>query len=180
VSSDGEVVPEPWASAFIRAKAVDRRTDEGKALPSLNALRDKCGIGPTTISNLIHGRGRPRPSTIRGVAAALGEDVTTIAQWAGVKQTVSAPYLPPDEADRLSPRQRMAITELIRSMVETTAEGVRNDNVRALHLPKQPADLVGLAARTVLNSEPEQRDADWATRGEGSQVPPDDDSIESP
>jgi len=169
VSSDEEVVPEPWASAFVRAKAVDRRTDEGKALPSLNALRDKCGIGPTTISNLIHGRGKPRPSTIRRVAAALGEDVMTIAQWAGVKQSVSEPYRPPDEADRLNPRQRMAITELIRSMVETTAEGVRSDNIRALRPPKQPVDVDAKAARTVLNSQAEQREAEWAERGQESQ-----------
>jgi len=177
VTQDDEVVPEPWASAFIRARAVDRRTDEGKALPSLTALRDKSGVGPTTISNLIHGRGKPRPSTIRKVADALGEDATTIARWASIEQSVSKPYRPPDEADRLTHRERNAITELIRSMVdgrETTGKVVRFPS------RKQPTDVDGLAARTVFNSEPEQRDADWATRGEGSQVPPDDDSIESP
>jgi len=46
---------------------------------------------------------------------------------------------------------------------------VEDDNVRVLHPSKQPVDVDAVAARTVLNSQAEQREAEWAERGQESQ-----------
>lgn len=46
---------------------------------------------------------------------------------------------------------------------------VEDDNVRALRPPKQPVDVDAVAARTVLNSQAEQRETEWAERGQESQ-----------
>lgn len=54
---------------------------------------------------------------------------------------------------------------------------VEDDNVRALHPPKQPVDVDGLAARTVVNSQAEQREAEWAERGQESQDPGSDEPL---
>jgi len=172
-----DVVPEPWAQALRDVNAVNRKPglpDE----PSLNALRDLSGVAPTTISKLIRGVGIPKPETIEKIADALNRRPHEIAAWAGMRQTVSEPYVPPDRADWLTKRQRKAVDELILSIVEATAaRAAPTDNVRALHPPKQPVDVDAQAARTAPSFAAERSQADTDQLGEDSQDPGSDEPV---
>jgi len=173
-----DVIPEPWAQALRDVNAVNRKPglpDE----PSLNALYDLSGVAPTTISKLIRGVGDPKPATIEKIADALNRRPHEIAAWAGMRQTVSEPYVPPDRADWLTKRQRKAVDELILSIVEATAaRAAPTDNVHALHPPKQPVDVDAKAARTPIDGfEGGRSHADTDALGEESQDPGSDEPL---
>jgi len=132
----------------------------GELLDLIQGHRDKYGVSEAEFSRRIGSS----PQTVwawrvRGIKA-----LPQRKQLEGVSNVIGIPY------DKV----------LRAALADAGYVGDRTDNVRALHPPKQPVDVDAVAARTVLNSEPEQREAEWATRDEGSQVPPDDDSIESP
>ncbi len=170
--SEQRPVPEPWAQAYIAVNAVDGRTTDGTPIASFNALRNMCRVHPTTLARIAYKELRkgPRQETINKIAGALHLPPSQVSAWAGTEQSVSAPYQAPAAADRLTKRQREAVDELILSIVEATAaRAAPTDNVRVLHPPKQPVDVDGLAARTVVNSQTEQREAEWAERGQESQ-----------
>jgi len=62
--------------------------------------------------------GRPDEPTLRAFAAVLELDLADLRAAAGLPYEQTEPYLPPPEASRLSRRQRRAVDELIRSMLE--------------------------------------------------------------
>lgn len=105
-------MPEPWATAAI--KAGFRRAD-GAA--NLTALARAAGTNVETTRRLLTGKGRSGDDVIRRVAAALKIDVTLAAEWANQPREVASPYIPPDEAHRLSRKQREALTMVIKAMV---------------------------------------------------------------
>lgn len=95
---------------------------ESKNLGSIRQLADKSGVSHPAIARLIHREGVTKDENIVAVAEALGVKPARIYELAGMNApTEAGPYVPPEEAARLTTRQREALTELIRAMVDTKA-----------------------------------------------------------
>ena len=62
--------------------------------------------------------GRPDESTLVALAAVLGEPLASLRAAAGLPSELTAPYTPPPEASRLTRRQRLAVDEIIRAMLD--------------------------------------------------------------
>ena len=78
--------------------------------------------------------GRPDESTLLALAEVLDVPLTALRAAAGLPSEETDPYVPPLEANRLSRRQRRAVDEIIRAMLDpgsTRAAG------------SAPADLAG-------------------------------------
>ena len=113
----GEIAPEPWASAMEKVGATSPRT--GK--PSMNALAELSGVHATTIQRVIYKRLGHRgadPETIQKLADALKVKPARVAKWIGQTWGAGEPYVPPKEADTLGPRARRAVDEMIRTLAE--------------------------------------------------------------
>lgn len=108
-------VPEPWASRLVERGFTDGRSRQ--RIPSMGALSTKTGLHTSTISALISGKRKPTVETVQLLVRELGGDV---AAWLGVP--VRDEYTPPPEAALLTPRQRKAVDELIRSIVADEQE----------------------------------------------------------
>lgn len=95
---------------------------ESKNLRSIRQLADKSGVSHPAIARLIHREGITKDENIAAVATTLGVTPARIYELAGMDAPSEAgPYEPPEEAARLTTRQREALTELIRAMVEPPA-----------------------------------------------------------
>src|SRR5690625_5188031 len=114
-------IPEPWASALVRAGFTDPRYSDDR--PSLGALAEAAGVHTTTVSRMVHGRGKPKHENVEAVAAALRVDVVKVSEWARQARTEAEPYRMPAEVNLLTRREQAAITELIRAMAEARREG---------------------------------------------------------
>jgi transcriptional regulator with XRE-family HTH domain len=62
--------------------------------------------------------GRPDEATLRALSTVLGVSLAKLRRAASLPADVTEPYRPPAEADRLSRRQRRAIDEVIRAMLQ--------------------------------------------------------------
>ncbi|HEX8079518.1 MAG TPA: hypothetical protein VF557_04875 [Jatrophihabitans sp.] len=62
--------------------------------------------------------GKPDESTLRAFSAVLGVSLAKLRRAASLPADVTEPYQPPAEADRLSRRQRRAVDEVIRAMLQ--------------------------------------------------------------
>lgn len=111
-------IPDRWAARLIKCGFTDRRSTRSET-PSFGALADKIGVNTTTITDAVYGKRKPSIETVRLIVAELGDDV---AEWLGVP--LRDPFVPPAEADLLTPRQRKAVSELIRSIVAEEQEEV--------------------------------------------------------
>lgn len=111
---NGFTFTEDWANAFKKAGMVNPNNGE----PSLQALSRATGLHPTTISRIITGETtKPKQSTVITIAQALKLDIVTVGHWIGQEWETAEPFVLPEEANQLTRRQRRAITEIIRSMV---------------------------------------------------------------
>ena len=87
--------------------------------------------------------GTPDESTLRAFSAVLGISLSKLRRAASLPADVTEPYQPPAEADRLNRRQRRAVDEVIRAMLQAPpASPVTDLDARR---GKQPAR--GKAAR---------------------------------
>jgi transcriptional regulator with XRE-family HTH domain len=68
--------------------------------------------------------GRPSEATLQAFAQVLDLDVSDLRRAADVPAGVAEPYQPPQESSRLSRRQRRAVDEIIRAMVDVPGSGV--------------------------------------------------------
>lgn len=91
---------------------------ENAGLYSLNDLGRRSGIATTTVAALVYGRRQSDERTIQQVADAMRLPVTTIREWAATTLGEAEPFKLPAEANRLNRRQRAAVIELVRSMIE--------------------------------------------------------------
>lgn len=87
----------------------------------MSQLAKAAGLHTSTVTSLIFQDRETEPHVVERVAKALGVDVQIVSEWAGIHRPMSAPYVPPPEANLLSARQRKAITELIRSFTQSAA-----------------------------------------------------------
>lgn len=111
----GAAVPEPWASAMEQVGAVSPRT----GVPSMSKLGQMSGIHPTTVQRIVFNRAGgqgPDAESIEKLAHALKKAPATVAAWCGQSWLGQGPYTPPKEANRLSPRSRRLIDEMIRHL----------------------------------------------------------------
>jgi transcriptional regulator with XRE-family HTH domain len=69
--------------------------------------------------------GRPDESTLQALSTVLQVDLSVLRKAAGMPFDRTDPYQPPAEASRLSRRQRRAVDEIIRAMLEP--EGVQDE-----------------------------------------------------
>lgn len=152
--------PKTWDGALVAAGFVNPRNGD----PSFNQLARAAGMPTSTVIDVSTGRTKPRPSTIKKIADALGLDVRVVSEWVGQKRTERGPYQPPAEADLLTDRQRKAVDEIIRAIVAERAGGHGRD--------EQPA----IGERAAAGGRGVARDAerDGVTAGEeaGEEAPP--------
>lgn len=160
-------LPQQWADRLVERGFTDRRSN--RAVPSLSALAERTGIHASTLSAAMRGQRNASTRVTNLLVRELGSDV---ARWLG-RGPALGPYDPPAEASLLTSRQRKAVTELIRAIVEQRAEVVGDERDAAPTRTAGPGpaqDLYGMAARrgTPANMP------DTVT-GEESQLPPEDD-----
>ncbi len=62
--------------------------------------------------------GKPDESTLRAFSTVLGISLGKLRRAASLPADVTEPYQPPAEADRLNRRQRRAVDEVIRAMLQ--------------------------------------------------------------
>ena len=62
--------------------------------------------------------GTPDESTLQAFSTVLGVSLAKLRRAASLPADVTEPYRPPAEADRLSRRQRRAVDEVIRAMLQ--------------------------------------------------------------
>ncbi len=92
----------------LSARAVARRAQErGHSLNHDTAARYLRGD-----------HGRPDESTLLALADVLAVPLATLRAAAGLPSEQTDPYIPPLEANRLSRRQRRAVDEIIRAMLD--------------------------------------------------------------
>lgn len=80
-------------------------------------------IDRATVARYVSGQGAKNPpdTVLRALAAGLDLDVRDLRELAGKPRGEMGPYVPVDEAARLSEEQRRAIDMLIKSIVGATA-----------------------------------------------------------
>jgi transcriptional regulator with XRE-family HTH domain len=98
--------------------------------------------------------GRPDEQTLVALAAVLPVPLSQLRHAAGLPSEQTEPYSPPAEASRLSRRQRRAVDEIIRAMLDPGSQ------LGAVAGEQTPVDV---AARTSI--EGEQRRLRAARRG---------------
>ena len=83
------------------------------------AQRHGFTLNHDTVARYLRGdHGRPDEDTLRAFAAALEIPLDRLRNAANLPATEVGPYVPPKEASRLSRRQRRAVDEIIRAMLE--------------------------------------------------------------
>lgn len=100
-------IPQPWRDAMENAGAY-----------SIRDLAAKTGTGPTTVSDLLHGRKLSSERTMQAVADALRLPATTIREWAAAARGEEKPFELPAEANRLTRRQREAVRAIVSAMLD--------------------------------------------------------------
>lgn len=76
--------------------------------------------------------GRPDEATLIALAEVLNVPLARLRHAAGLPSELTEPYVPPAEASRLSRRQRLAVDEIIRAMLDTGRSDVDAASVERL------------------------------------------------
>jgi transcriptional regulator with XRE-family HTH domain len=98
--------------------------------------------------------GRPDESTLVALADVLDVPLARLRAAAGLPSELTDPYVPPAEASRLTRRQRLAVDELIRAMLEP----------RGTVVPDTAGDLGRRRARRTPQRDSRTTDAPSQTR----------------
>ncbi|MBM9432373.1 helix-turn-helix domain-containing protein [Flaviflexus equikiangi] len=101
-------MPEPWRSAANKV-----------GLNSYRKIAEAAGVSHGTIQRAFAGHRRSvHPDTIAGLARALRVTEAWVSEQLGMGQQTIQPYSPPAEANMLTQRERAAVDELIRLLVQ--------------------------------------------------------------
>lgn len=79
--------------------------------------------------------GRPDEDTLRAFSAVLSIELAELRRAAELPDEDTTAYIPPPESSRLSRRQRRAVDEIIRAMLEPAADGERDHRPSRQHRP---------------------------------------------
>lgn len=71
--------------------------------------------------------GRPDEATLVALSEVFDVSLARLRTAAGLPSELTAPYVPPPEAARLNRRQRQAVDEVIRAMLDTTRAPADDD-----------------------------------------------------
>jgi transcriptional regulator with XRE-family HTH domain len=140
------VSPRPHTSPVLAANAAasvygvtalsDLLVASNKAGMSARAVARKAqergySLNHDTAARYLRGdHGVPDEATLIALSDVLGVSMRELRKAADLPSETVAPYVPPAEASRLSRRQRRALDEIIRSMVEPTrARATARDEV---------------------------------------------------
>jgi hypothetical protein len=105
--------------AGASARAISRRAQElGHSLNHDTAARYMRGD-----------HGVPDEATLIALSEVLGVALKQLRAAADLPSETTAPYVPPAEASRLSRRQRRAVDEIIRAMLEPSAAAAAPDEL---------------------------------------------------
>jgi hypothetical protein len=98
---------------------------EPKGISSGRQLAIKSGVSPETIWRMFRGEGDTSPETIAAVADVLfGGDRNRVYELTGsARRDYGGTFELPADASRLTPRQRDAVLEVVRSMLDPAEEG---------------------------------------------------------
>lgn len=96
----------------------------GKAKDAVPGLTNReiarqAGVSPPTVDRMMRGEGQPELDNVDAVARVLKVPVREARKLAGFPQTVNDHYTGPNESRLLTLRQRKAIDELIKSIVQS-------------------------------------------------------------
>ena len=94
---------------------------DGLSARALARLAQQAGhtLNHDTAARYLRGdHGRPDESTLVALAAVLGAPLADLRTAAGLPSELTTPYTPPAEASRLTRRQRLAVDEIIRAMLD--------------------------------------------------------------
>jgi transcriptional regulator with XRE-family HTH domain len=95
-------------SAGLSARAMSRR-----------ALAEGHALNHDTAARYLRGdHGTPDETTLLAFSSVLGISMRDLRAAADLPSETTAPYAPPPEASRLTRRQRRAVDEIIRAMLE--------------------------------------------------------------
>lgn len=100
--------------------------------------------------------GVPDEATLVAFADVLGVPMTKLRAAAGLPSEIATPYEPPAEASRMNRRQRRAVDEIIRAMVDTgQGRGNRtSDRMASLVVSADAAKQARRAARSGKTEPP--------------------------
>jgi hypothetical protein len=128
----------------------------GRAIARLARDRGHTLNHDTAARYLRGDHGTPDEATLIAFADVLGISMSRLRVAAGLPSDATAPYTPPPEAGRLSRRQRRAVDEIIRAMLESPVASGRDDAVTDINsrrgAGKRGRPATGRAAR---HGEPE-------------------------
>lgn len=154
------MLKEPWLSAA-----------QQKGIASYNAIARASGVSVETVRQVTLGRRRPTPVTAERLAKALGVAPHTIDEWAGASPAgINKPYTPPQEASRLTRRQRKAVDYMIMALVDPRGrEEASREQVTKRAPDSPPQNLYDLAAHPRLETAEAYERKAGESRGEESQ-----------
>lgn len=95
-----------------------------RGIPSARALAERAGVSVTAVLRLMHREGRPSEQVISDVAKALGLTPQLVRELAKVPAGEEDPFVLPPEANRLNRRQRAAVVEIVRLLLEGQSDVV--------------------------------------------------------
>lgn len=106
-------------SALLAAKA------DGRSARSIARAANEVGhtLNHDTAARYLRGdHGTPDEATLRAFAEVLQIPLAELRKAADLPWESTAPYVPPPESSRLTRRQRLAVDEIIRAMLDPRAE----------------------------------------------------------
>ena len=127
-------IPSKWADLLIKAGFTDRRN----GAPSLRRRGDAAEVNVSTVSRLvIKGMGLT-DANMQKIADALRVDVDDIY---GLTSGVTAkPMTMPLGTEKLTEREKNALAEIIRALVNSKEPGNANDDPEKTSQPAEPAE----------------------------------------
>lgn len=91
-------------------------------------IADAVGLAPATVDRMMNGTGQPDVESLDAVAEFLGVPISEARQLRGLPSGAKGPYVAPAESRLLSNRQRRALDNLIRSIVDTASGNGSQDS----------------------------------------------------
>lgn len=113
--------------------------------------------------------GRPDEATLLALAKVLRIPLSRLRAAASLPAGETEPYRPPAESSRLSRRQRRAIDEIIRAMLESTGTGSEDDLA-----PRRARRTAANASRPAIKPAKKAARPSRAAARRGSAEPPRD------